>query len=496
MRSEVKRFLAFDIGASNGRAIVGEWDGRRLACENIRHFTNVPVHILGDMHWNALTLFGDIKNGLAEYAARFGPEVDGVGIDTWGVDFALIDRDGRLLGNPHHYRDKRSEGMPEAIRGKMDAYEIYAATGVQFELVSTISQLYSLASSNSPQLEAADSFLMMPSLFAYFLTGNRVDEHSNVSNTALLGFENDSPVLEFFERLGIPARILPRAVKPGTVLGPLLPSVQAETGMGAAPVIAPATHDTASAVISVPADPSTDWAFLSCGTWSVLGVEADRPLTSREAFDAGVTSAATADGKYMPRLNITGLWILQELRRAWERQGDTLDWGTMVRMAENARPFVAFIDVDSREFVNPPDMPKAIAQYLHNSGQSVPDDKGGLIRVAIESLALKYRDKLAKFESLTGRQKEVLHIVGGGVRNALLCRFTANATGLPVVAGPIEATSVGNLLVQMVGAGVFSSVTEGRQALRDSFDVVEYAPTDTDNWDEAYERYMTVLRRD
>jgi sugar (pentulose or hexulose) kinase len=375
----------------------------------------------------------------------------------------------------------------------MDAYEIYAATGVQLELVSTISQLYSLAIGNSPQLEAADSFLMIPSLFAYFLTGNRADEHSNVSNSALLDFKNDAPVPEVFDSLGIPQRIMPKAVKPGTVLGPLLSSVQLDTGMGAAPVIAPATHDTASAVISVPADPSTDWAFLSCGTWSIVGIETERPLTSKMAFEAGVTSAATADGKYMPRINITGLWILQELRRIWERQGDSLDWGTMMRMAESAKPFAAYIDVDSSDFVSPPDMPKAIAEYLQSTRQNVPQDKGGIIRVAVESLALKYRDRLAKIEALTGRRKQVLHIVGGGVRNTLLCQFTADATGIPVVAGPVEATAMGNLLVQMVGAGVFSSVAEGRQALRDSSDVVEYAPTDTAAWDEAYEKYLRVV---
>ncbi len=228
----------------------------------------------------------------------------------------------------------------------------------------------------------------------------------------------------------------------------------------------------------------------------MLGIEADRPLTSREAFEAGITSAATADGKYMPRLNITGLWILQELRRVWEKQGERLDWAAMIWMAESAPPFVAFIDVDSACFANPPDMCKAIAEYLRGSGQRVPEDKGTMIRIAIESLAMKYRDRLAKTESLTGRRKQVLHIVGGGVRNTLLCRFTANATGIPVQAGPIEATAMGNLLVQMVGAGVFKSVAEGRQVLRDSFDVVEYTPADNDMWNEAYGRYIRVLGRD
>ena len=494
--SAKKRFLAFDIGASNGRAIVGEWDGKRLGCEDIYHFPNEPVQVHGSIYWDALRLFGDIKKGLAECAGRYGSEVDGIGIDTWGVDFSLLDTDGRLLGNPHHYRDKRAKGMPEAIRLKVDAYEVFSATGVQIERVGTLAQLYSMVCGKSPQLAAADRLLMMPSLFAYFLTGNKLDEHSGISNTALISFENDAPVTQVFEKLGIPQRILPKAVKPGTILGPLSPSVTEETGMGAIPVIAPATHDTASAVISVPADPSTDWAFLSCGTWSILGIETDRPLTSREAFEAGVTSAATADGKYMPRLNITGLWILQELRRIWNKQGAGLDWETMVGMAESAPPFAAFIDADSPELVNPPDMPRAISDHLRKSGQSVPDDKGTMIRIVIECLALKYRDKLTKMEQLSGKRKQLLHVLGGGVRNALLCQFTANAVGVPVIAGPVEATAMGNLLVQMVGARVFDSVAQGRQALRDSCEVREYAPTDTTLWDEAYSRYLKALGRE
>jgi sugar (pentulose or hexulose) kinase len=491
----IRRFLAFDLGASNGRAVVGEFDGSALRCEDIYHFPNEPVRVLGDFHWDLLRLFGDIKRGLMEYARRYGPEVDGIGIDTWGVDFALIDRDGRMLGNPHHYRDNRSEGRPEQIASEVDPYIIYRTTGVQLEQVSTICQLYALAKERSPQLEIADCFLMVPSLLSYFLTGTRVQEHSNISNSGLWGFESDSPSSDILDGLGIPRRIMPDVIRPGTAVGNLTGPIREECGLGNAPVFVPATHDTASAVISVPADPSTNWAFLSCGTWSVIGIETDRPITSRDAFEAGVTSAATANGKYMPRLNITGLWILQELRRIWEKQGDKLDWGTMVEMAENAPKFAAFMDVDSPEFASPPDMPAAIAGYLRKTGQSVPDDKGGMIRVVMESLALKYREKLAKIESLSGRKKEVLHIVGGGVRNTLLCRFTAGSTGIPVVAGPVEATSTGNLLVQMMGAGVFSSVAEGRQALRESFEVVDYAPTDTTEWDEAYGKYLSVVSR-
>lgn len=491
----VKKFLAFDIGASNGRAIVGEWDGARLTCEDIYHFPNCPVQVGDDLYWDVLRLFGDIKSGLIEYARRFGPDVDGIGIDTWGVDFGLLDKDGRLLANPHHYRDKRSIGMPDAIRGVMNAHAIYHQTGVQLEQVGSISQMFALASSKSPLLEVADCFLMIPSLFAYFLTGERVDEHSNISNTALYSFEHDAPADDILDRLGIPRRVMPQVVKPGTVLGPLLQSVRVETGIGAAPVIAPATHDTASAVISVPADSSTNWAFLSCGTWSVLGVETDKPVTSMEGYNAGVTSAATADGKYMPRLNITGLWIVQELRRIWERHGESMDWARMVALAEAAEPFTAFIDVDDPAFANPQDMSKAILACLEKTGQQTPKDKGTIIRIALESLALKYRKALNRIENLTGANVDVLHIVGGGVNNKLLCRFTAEATGKRVLAGPAEATSIGNLLVQMVGAGVFGSVAEGRLALRPSMDVAEYTPAVLSGWDQAYAIYLKLLER-
>lgn len=488
-----KRFLAFDIGASNGRAIVGEWNGSRLECECVHSFPNGPVQVQESTYWDILALYKEVRNGLLAYSAAFGPRVDGIGVDTWGVDFGLYGRDGRLLGNPHHHRDSRFAEAAEELKNAIGGYELYARTGVAIERVATITQLFALAQDASPQLEAATSFLMIPSMINSFLTGAMIDEHSNLSNTGLLDIAGSKPASELLERVGIRPGIIPSFARPGDPLGEVLGWLKADTNLESAPVIACATHDTASAVVSVPADENTNWAFLSCGTWSVVGVELDSPLTNRESYDSGLTTAATADGKFMTRKNVTGLWILQELKRIWNESGDDLGYADMVAMAAAARPFVGFIDVDDASFVHPPDMSRAIADYLQATGQSAPADRGEMLRIVLESLVLKYREALDTITQNTGRKVDVLHMVGGGVRNDLLCRFTADALGIPVLAGPVEATAMGNMMIQMKGAGEIASVAQGRSLLRRSCDVVEYLPKDSAAWRQAYARYETLL---
>jgi sugar (pentulose or hexulose) kinase len=487
-----KDFLAFDIGASNGKAVVGEFDGNKLACTDVYHFPNDPVAVHDSLHWDVLRLFFDIKKGILQYRKKYGSALDGIGINTWGVDFGLFDRDGKLIGNPHHYRDQRTQGMLQEIREMVGGYRIYSVTGVNLEPISTICQLYSMVKHSSPQLELADRFLMMPNIFHYFLTEKKCDEYSNITATGLYDYENDAPAADILQELGIPASLIPPLVKPGTIVGRL----GEEFGLGATPVIVPATHDSASAVISVPADPASNWAYLSCGTWSVFGIETDKPATSEESYELNITNAATSDGKYMTRTNITGLWIVQECKRIWDRQGMSLDYDDMVELARNAQPFSGFIDVDDPSFANPPDMPAAIVEYCRSTFQNVPTDRGTIIRMTLENLALRYREVLMNIERLTGKRIEVLHIVGGGVRNQLLCQFTANALGIPVLAGPVEATSTGNVLVQMIGAGLFDSVSQGRQMLKKSLDLIGYMPGDSDKWQESYEKYQQIIRRE
>jgi sugar (pentulose or hexulose) kinase len=491
--ASAQRFLAFDLGASNGRAVVGEFDGSRLQCEDIYHFPNEPVHLRNNIHWDFLRLMGDIRNGIAAYVRRYGPDLDGIGIDTWGVDFGLLDEAGNLVGNPHHYRDRRNIGMLDEIDAKIGCYNVYASTGVRLEPISTLCQLYSLTRSRSCELRIASRFLMMPSLFGYYLTGECVDEHSSLSASGLYDCRSNSPAVQILDTLGIPAGLIPRIVMPGSIIGDLLPSVREELGIGPVPVIAPATHDSASTVIAVPADYSKNWAFLSCGTWSVLGIETDSPVTSRESYDAGITNATTAGGKFMTRSNITGLWLLQECTRTWGLAGEQLDYATMVDMAKSAPAFTALINVDDPVFASPGDMPKTIASYCRRTSQPEPHNKGTLIRVILESLTLRYRAVIDNITRCTGKHIDLLHIVGGGARNAVLCQCAANALRMPVLAGPIEGTSLGNIIMQMVGTGAVGSLEEGRTLLRESFELVRYEPGETDAWDAAYERYKKVL---
>ncbi|MFH0795596.1 MAG: rhamnulokinase family protein [Candidatus Omnitrophota bacterium] len=480
-----KKFLAFDIGASNGRAMAGFFDGEKIIPEDIHRFVNEPVFVNESLHWDVLRIFSEMKTGLCLFSKKYGRELDGIGIDTWGVDFGLLDKDGKLLSNPYHYRDNRTAGLAEEIKGMIDGYDIYRTTGAQITSISTLCQLYAMAKQKSPQLKIAKTLLLMPSLLNYFLNGKIYAEYSSITPTGLFDIVRNKPAYKFFRRLGIPPNLIPKVVRPGTIIGSL----------EKVPIIAPATHDTASAVISVPADSDKEWAFLSCGTWSVLGFESGRPVTTPEAYGQGIINVATAEGKFATVANITGLWLLQECKRIWENNGTFLKYPEMVELAKKARPFSALIDVDHRTFVRPDNMPNAIADFCRRTDQQPPSDKDALIRVVLESLALKYKEAKDKLERFRGKKFEVLHLVGGGAHNILLCQFTANALGIPVLAGPFEATSLGNILAQMVGAKAISSISEGRRILRNSIKVSLYQPRDTEKWTAEYYRYQKIISR-
>ncbi len=481
-----KKLLAIDLGAESGRAILGLFDGERIRLEVAHRFPNGPVRTLDTLHWDVLRLHGDILTGLRKCAAEHGG-VDSVGVDTWGVDFALLGRDGTLLGNPRHYRDPHTEGVMEAAFARMPRAELYRKTGLQFMRFNSLFQLLALQRDRSPLLDAAETLLFMPDLFHYFLTGMKVNEYTDASTSQLLDPAERNWAFDVFSTFGLPVKLAGTLVPPGTVLGPLRTGVATETGLGAVPVVVPATHDTAAAVAAVPAGAGT-WAYISSGTWSLVGVEIASPLLGDDALAANFTNEGGVAGTVRLLKNVMGLWLVQECRRAWEREGKSYDYGELMRLADAAPPFVSVVDPDDAGFLFPPNMPAALAEYCRKHGEPAPADAGSAVRCCLESLALKYRRVLETAEALTGKRADVIHVVGGGCQNTLLCQFTADACGRPVVAGPVEATAAGNVLTQALGQGLLNSLAEAREVVRRSFDVVTYEPRNPEAWQAPFER--------
>lgn len=493
--THTRNYLALDIGASGGRAIIGRFDGERLALEEVHRFANGPVTLPGafgaSLHWNTAGQFEHVKQGLARAVQACGGELVSLGIDTWGVDFGLLDAQGELLGLPYHYRDSRTDGMLEEAFGRVPRPELFMQTGIQFMQINTLFQLLAMVVRKSPLLNAAATLLMIPDLLNYWLSGRPVSERSIASTSQCLLPDHSDWNRVLLDRLGIPTGFLPPLVAPGTVLGPLLPAILEETGAHGVMLVAPGCHDTASAVAAVPAE-GADSAYLSSGTWSLMGVETNAPVVDERSLAFNFTNEGGICNTFRLLKNITGLWVIQECRRAWSQEGARLTWDEIVRLAEAAPPFTAAIDVDARDFQAPGDMPGRIRAYCAASGQAVPHDRGAIARTVFESLALKYRRTLEMLEQLTGRHVGVLHIVGGGTQNRLLSQFAANAIGRPVVAGPVEATATGNILMQMLATGAIASLAEGRAIVRRSFDTETFDPHDTTQWDDAYQRFLTL----
>ncbi|MBK9095958.1 MAG: rhamnulokinase [Anaerolineae bacterium] len=488
MNRSTRNYLALDLGASGGRAIVGRFDGERLTLVELHRFANGPVQLPRadggtSLHWNILGLFAEIKEGLRRAAAAGNGPLTSLGIDTWGVDFGLLDGRGQLLGNPYHYRDSRTDGMMGAAFRRVPREEIFAATGIQFMQLNTLYQLLALAERQDPGLTAAATLLLTPDLLNYWLTGRALSERTIASTTQFLDPYRGQWAVDLLARLGLPTHILPPIVEPGTVLGDLLPHVAAETGAQGVLVVAPGCHDTASAVAAVPAE-GAHHAYLSSGTWSLLGVETQAPVINAASLVANVTNEGGVCGTVRLLKNITGLWIIQECRRAWAAAGRPLSWDQIVAAAGAAMPATAVIDVDAAEFAAPGDMPGRVRAFCQRTGQPVPDTAGALAAVVYESLALKYRSTLARIEGLTGRTAAPLHIVGGGSQNRLLNQLAADFTGRPVIAGPVEATAIGNILMQMLATGALASLAEGRDLVRRSFEVEAFEPRPRPDRDE------------
>ncbi|MFT5373504.1 MAG: rhamnulokinase [Candidatus Latescibacterota bacterium] len=485
-----RNLLAFDLGAESGRAILGRFDGERLTLEELHRFANNPVRLFDRLYWNPLGLFAEMKQGLALAARQQNISVDSVGIDTWGVDFALLGPDDALLDNPRNYRDPRTDGMLEQAFDRVPREEIFAHTGIQFMKLNTLYQLLSMR--RSPLLEQAKTLLLMGDLFHFFFTGSKVCEFSNATTTQFYDPSANDWARELLNKLEIPHHFLPPIVAPGTQLGQLLPSIAEELGVAPMPFIAPATHDTGSAVAAVPTE-DANYAYISSGTWSLMGVEIAEPLLGPEALRYNFTNEGGVGRTYRFLKNIMGLWLVQECRRAWEREGQTYSYGELTDMAAQAPAFTALVDPDDERFIAPGDMPARLRGFCGETDQPVPGDVGTIVRSALESLALKYRYVLESLENILGRKLERIHIVGGGIQNRLLCQFTADATQRPVIAGPIEATAIGNLLVQAIGLGEIGNLDEARQIVRRSFAPDLYTPGPAAGWDEAYGRFCQLL---
>jgi rhamnulokinase len=486
-----KKLLAFDLGAESGRGVLGFFDGERLKLEVVHRFANGPVRTPDAFYWDVLRLYTEMLATLRRCAADHGG-VDALGVDTWGVDFALIGRGGTLLGNPRHYRDPHTEGIMETAFVRVSRQEIFRQTGLQFMRFNTLFQLLALKRDRSPLLEVADSLLMMPDLFHFFFTGVQANEFTDASTTQMYNPAVNDWAHGMIGTFGLPAQILGKVIQPGTVLGPLCPSVAADTGLAAVAVIAPATHDTGSAVAAVPASQG-EWAYISSGTWSLMGAELDGPLINDDALRHNFTNEGGVGGTIRFLKNIMGLWLVQECRRAWQRGGQDYGYEELVWLAEAAPPFVSLVDPDDSAFILPPSMPAALGDFCRRTGQPAPVEPGTVVRCALESLALRYRWVLERLEEMLGHRLEVIHVVGGGSQNALLCQFTADACNRRVLAGPVEATAIGNVLVQAIGLGLLGSLADAREIVRRSFEVRAYEPRSPESWQGPYNRFLNYL---
>ncbi len=483
-------FVAVDLGASSGRVLLGNFDGERFSVQELHRFSNTPVTVQGSLYWNVLALWQDICQGLSQVKASSTPVLS-IGVDTWGVDFALLDKAGRLLANPRHYRDPRTRGIIDRLGKQMPHADIYARTGIQFLELNTLPQLYSMVEQQDPLLEAASQALMMPDLFHYWLSGTAACEYSNASTTQLLDANSRHWDLGLMQAFSIP-KLFPDLVEPGTILGSLQAEVCEQTGLPATvKVIAPATHDTGSAVAAVPYLDATS-AYLSSGTWSLLGVEVGSPIINDSMLRLNYSNEGGVAGSIRLLKNVAGMWLLEESRRQWQREGQHHDWPELLQQAEAASAHQSFINPDAAVFTSPGDLPSAIRNYCQASAQAIPQTVGDIVRCILESLALKYRQTLEGLEHILGHKLSVLRIVGGGSQNHLLNQFTANACGKAVLAGPVEATALGNIMVQALALGELGSIAEGREAIARSVQLHSYEPSQTGEWDSVYERFLAV----
>lgn len=485
-----KRVLAFDFGASSGRAIIGCFDGDKITLEEVHRFSNDPVSVGGTVYWDVLRLFYEIKQGIIK--AKIAGGFDSIGIDTWGVDFGLIDSEGKLMENPVHYRDARTVGLVDEAFKTMPKEKLYGITGIQFMELNTLFQLISLKKYRPWMLERADKMLFMPDLFGYMLTGKMCAEYSIASTSQLIDLDKKTWSKEILDAFGIKESIFAPLVQPGTVLGELSKEVCEECGVDPVPVISVCGHDTQSAITSVPCEDG-DFAFLSSGTWSLFGTELDKPIVNETSMNINITNEGGFDGSTGFLKNIIGLWLIQESRRQWKREGKEYSYADLEKLALAAEPFKCFIDPDAPEFVPHGNIPERVSEFCRKTGQYVPETVGEIMRCIYESLAMKYRLTFEKLRECTERDYPVIHVIGGGTKDGLLCQMTANSCDRTVKAGPIEATVMGNVAVQLMSDGSVKNIGQARKIVADSSELKTFEPKDTDKWAGAYEDFLKVV---
>jgi rhamnulokinase len=488
-----RRFLAADLGAESGRVVLGTIKNERLEVRELYRFPNGPVQLLGRLHWNLPGLFEEIKKGARSCVQDAGVQPESLAVDTWGVDFGLVAADGSLLGLPYAYRDPHTLGIMDEFFKRMPREEIYALTGIQFLTFNSLFQLAALVRDRSPLLEAASGLLFMPDLFHYLLTGRRSSELTIATTSQLYDPRKSGWSRELLAALGLPESLMQDIRRPGTIIGPLTAEVAEETGLSRETrVIATATHDTASAVAAVPAE-GHDWAYISSGTWSLMGIESSAPIINSRTLKLNFTNEGGIEGRTRFLKNVTGLWLLHQCRRKW--QGGSANgpsYADLVESAEESPGFRTLIDPDAPDFLNPADMPGAIQAFARRTGQPEPDSRPAFVRCILESLALKYRYVLDQLREVSPHSIARIHVIGGGSRNGLLCRFTAEAAGLTVVAGPAEATASGNIMVQALALGVVRDPEEIRAIMRNSVKLTSYEPRSPKDWAHAYERFRNL----
>ena len=487
---QVHAYAAIDLGAESGRVVKGILKDGKLHLEEINRFKNGLVPINGHDHWNLIRLYESMIEAF-KICAQSEVPIESIGVDSWGVDFALLAADESLMGLPVGYRDSRTDGMMDKLFERMPKEKVYEKTGIQFMKFNSIYQLLSLSQDKKPYLPLVKDFLMIPDYFHYLFTGQKTNEYTNASTTQLMNVQTGTWDAELLDATDVSKEIFKKLLQPGSVIGPITQQLQEVTGLGPVPVVAPGTHDTASAVAAVPAEGEGHWAYISSGTWSLMGIEADKPMATEKAYDYNFTNEGGVFGTIRFLKNIMGLWLVQGCRAAFKTE---IDYSKLTQMAAASPAFVSLIDPDREEFLNPASMTDAIDDFCRQTGQPVPESEGAYVRCCLESLAMQYRRVLEMLSDVYETSFDTIHIVGGGTQNELLNQFTADATGTTVITGPVEATIIGNLIVQAIGMGHIRDLAEGRHIIRNSFDLETYTPQQTDQWDQQYKRYLKLKK--
>ncbi|RLD72357.1 MAG: rhamnulokinase [Bacteroidetes bacterium] len=490
-----RRYVAFDLGAESGRAVIGSFDKGLLNCKEVYRFPNKSTAMGGQLYWNMIGIYDHLLEGLKTCTKLVGQGINGIGVDSWGVDYCLIDAQGNMAGNAFNYRDPRTTGTPEIIENTLGSEQLYEKTGVQMLPFNTLNQLIAAVRAEDPTLEIADRLLFIADFFHYCFTGKKVAEFTAVSISQLYNNGTGQWDDAIFNAFGIRRKIAPEVVQAGTVIGDLKPEIARLVGLDRTKVIAPAVHDTASAAVCIPTIEVGGWAFLSSGTWSIVGLELDAPIMDEKSMAMNISNSGGVLGKTLYLKNVMGLWILQQCKRIWNKKSPVLDYSDIVNRAFKATPFSALIDPDDLRFLNAEDMVAEVISFCKKSGQKVPeyDDIGTISRIIFESLALKYRFVLEQLMEGAGKEVETIYLIGGGGKNELLTQFTANATGRKVITGPSEASSVGNIMMQAVGDGMISSLGEVRTIIMNSFGVREYTPHYPKEWQTIYDRFISLI---